>query len=154
MIEFGFARNLVIQKRDVSKLVIRIGQKKKVRVISCRSEGQSKHLTHTNHFVSLRKFSQIGVIAQSMILLPQMQNTNPRKNPQPIKQFHMAMQIVGTLNCPVIGLGAGIVLDNHFDTQPWLMFVLLFGCIAFTAHSIYTTVKLNQKRKLIRKSHE
>jgi len=68
-----------------------------------------------------------------------------KKPPQPFKHFFLAMQISGTLQCPVIGIGVGVWLDGHFGTTPWLMFTLLLGTLIFSAYSIYRAIQYDQK---------
>lgn len=85
--------------------------------------------------------------------MARLSNNETKRHSHPLKQFHLAMHITGTLQCPIIGVGAGIWLDREYGTQPWLMFALLAGSLAFTIHSVYTAVKQRQKQMVIRKNN-
>lgn len=60
----------------------------------------------------------------------------------PLKGYHLAMQISGTLVCSVFGsLLGGIWLDRKLGTTPWLMLILMILGIAFAMYTIYRIVK-------------
>jgi F0F1-type ATP synthase assembly protein I len=69
-----------------------------------------------------------------------------KKYPEPFKHFYLAMQISGTLQCPVIALVAGLWLDGKYGTTPRLMFGLMFVALFFAIYSIYRTVRDEQKK--------
>ncbi len=56
----------------------------------------------------------------------------------PLKGYHLAMQISGTLLCSTLGsLVAGIWLDKKLGTRPWLMLVLMVLGLGFAMFTIY-----------------
>jgi F0F1-type ATP synthase assembly protein I len=69
-----------------------------------------------------------------------------KKYPEPFKHFYLAMQISGTLQCPVIALVVGLWLDGMYGTTPWLMFSLMLGALFFAIFSIYRAVRDAQKK--------
>jgi len=69
---------------------------------------------------------------------------NNVKRSNPLKYFFVAMQITGTIQCPVLALGAGILLDEMYGTRPWIMFALFIAAIIFTIYSIYQAVLQHQ----------